>query len=100
MTNSDLGFISELERIIHGRLQNPTEQSYTAKLAAAGTQRIAQKVGEEGVELALAAVSGDRDEIIDEAADLVYHLLVLLAERSLSLDEVAARLHSRHAKAE
>lgn len=100
MTNSDLGFISELERIIHGRLQNSTEQSYTAELAAAGTQRIAQKVGEEGVELALAAVSGDRDEIIDEAADLVYHLLVLLAERKLSLNEVAVRLRSRHSKAD
>ena len=99
MTNRDLGFISELERIIQERLQNPSGDSYTAKLAADGTQRIAQKVGEEGVELALAAVTGDRTEIVDEAADLVYHLLVLLADRDMSLSDVAERLRSRHAAA-
>jgi len=92
----DLRFIGELETIVQARLKNPTEKSYTAKLAAAGTKRIAQKVGEEGVELALAAVSGDRAEIIDEAADLVYHLIVLLADRDIGLKDVAERLASRH----
>ena len=71
MSAEDLRFIGELETIVQARLKNPTEKSYTAKLAAAGIKRIAQKVGEEGVELALAAVSGDRGEIIDEAADCV-----------------------------
>ncbi len=96
MSTADISFIGELETIVLARLNNPTENSYTAKLAAAGIKRIAQKVGEEGVELALAAVSGNREEIIDEAADLVYHLTVLLAERNLSLADVAARLKTRH----
>lgn len=96
MSNADLGFFGELETIIQARLATPTKESYTAKLAAAGVKRIAQKVGEEGVELALAAVSGDSEEIIDEAADLLYHLTVLLAERDLRLADVAARLQQRH----
>jgi phosphoribosyl-ATP pyrophosphohydrolase/phosphoribosyl-AMP cyclohydrolase len=96
VSTADISFIGELETIVLARLNNPTENSYTAKLAAAGTKRIAQKVGEEGVELALAAISGNREEIIDEAADLVYHLTVLLAERNLSLADVAARLKARH----
>ena len=67
-----------------------------ARLAAAGTKRIAQKVGEEGVELALAAAAGTQQETIDEAADLVYHLIVLLASRGLSLEDIATRLSARH----
>ena len=96
MRSTDIAFISELEAILRDRLQDPQENSYTATLAAAGVQRIAQKVGEEGVELALAAVSGDREQVIDEAADVVYHLLLLLAKRDLSLSDVATRLQSRH----
>lgn len=98
MTESNLNFISELESIIQSRLDRPVGESYTAKLASAGTKRIAQKVGEEGLELAIAAVSGSRNEIIDEAADLVYHVLVLLRSQRLSLAEVAARLESRHSE--
>jgi phosphoribosyl-ATP pyrophosphohydrolase/phosphoribosyl-AMP cyclohydrolase len=94
--NSDIAFISKLEDIVQERLNNRNDESYTARLAAAGTKRIAQKVGEEGVELALAASSGDREETIDEAADLVYHLIVLLADQGLSLADVAKRLESRH----
>ncbi len=97
MNESDIAFIAELETIVRERLQAPHKDSYTARLAAAGTRRIAQKVGEEAVEVALAAAAGDRREIIDEAADLVYHLLVLLNERGLSLADVAAQLESRHA---
>lgn len=96
MNNSDIDFIGQLEAIVLDRLENPSDDSYTAKLAAAGTKRIAQKVGEEGVELALAAISGDREEITDEAADLIYHLIVLLADQGLSLNDVGRRLQFRH----
>ena len=96
MTISDIAFLSDLEEIINDRIKNPNTESYTAQLFHAGTKRIAQKVGEEGVELALAAVAGDTDEVIDEAADLVYHLIVLLADQKLDLGAVANRLQTRH----
>ncbi|MBT8091821.1 MAG: phosphoribosyl-ATP diphosphatase [Gammaproteobacteria bacterium] len=96
MGTSDLQFLSELEGVVRDRLANPDGNSYTASLAAAGTKRIAQKIGEEGVEVALAAISDDRDELLDEAADLVYHLIVLLQHVDLGLSDVAARLESRH----
>jgi phosphoribosyl-ATP pyrophosphohydrolase/phosphoribosyl-AMP cyclohydrolase len=92
----DIAFIAELETIVMQRLAAGGEASYTARLAAAGTKRIAQKVGEEGVELALAAAAGSQQETIDEAADLVYHLIVLLADRGLSLEDIATRLKARH----
>ncbi|MDH3619781.1 MAG: phosphoribosyl-ATP diphosphatase [Gammaproteobacteria bacterium] len=97
MTKPDIDFIAELETIVSARLASGGDESYTARLAAAGTKRIAQKVGEEGVELALAAAAGSQQETIDEAADLIYHLVVLLADRGLSLEDVATRLQSRHA---
>jgi phosphoribosyl-ATP pyrophosphohydrolase/phosphoribosyl-AMP cyclohydrolase len=93
----DIAFIAELETIVTQRLAAGGEESYTARLAAAGTRRIAQKLGEEGVELALAAAAGSQQETIDEAADLVYHLIVLLADRGLSLEDIATRLKARHA---
>ena len=96
MSKPDIAFIAELEAIVTERLAAGGEQSYTARLAAAGTKRIAQKVGEEGVELALAAAAGTQQETIDEAADLVYHLIVLLASKGLSLEDVATRLSARH----
>lgn len=96
MSKPDIEFIAELECIVRDRLQQGSDESYTARLAASGTRRIAQKVGEEGVELALAATSGNQQETIDEAADLVYHLIVLLNERGLSLEDVSRRLASRH----
>lgn len=97
MTGSDIDFIAELETIVRARLEQGGDESYTARLAASGIRRIAQKVGEEGVELALAATSGSQQETIDEAADLVYHLIVLLNARGLSLEEVSRRLQGRHA---
>ena len=97
MNKPDIAFIAELEVIVAQRLAAGGEESYTARLAAAGTKRIAQKVGEEGVELALAAAAGSQQETIDEAADLVYHLIVLLADRGLSLEDIATRLKARHA---
>ena len=98
MTTSNLEFLAALESVIRDRLANPDSSSYTAALAASGTKRVAQKVGEEGVELALASVGGNRDEVIDEAADLIYHLLVLLQMQGVELGEVVARLQERHAK--
>lgn len=96
MTYSDIAFLSDLEAIIHDRLSNPSNESYTARLAQSGTKRIAQKLGEEGIELALAAALGDKDEVIDEAADLIYHLIVLLADQDLGLAAVCNRLKTRH----
>ena len=97
MSNNDLGFLATLEAVIRDRHDNPQDTSYTASLAASGRQRIAQKVGEEGVELALASVAGNREEILNEAADLLYHLMVLLQTRDLDLGQVVARLEERHA---
>ena len=96
MSKPDIDFIAELEGIIKGRLAQGGDESYTVRLAAAGTKRIAQKVGEEGVELALAAVAGSQQEILDEAADLIYHLIVLLANKGLSFEDIAERLKARH----
>ena len=97
MSNKDLAFLATLEAVIADRIANPDGKSYTASLAASGRQRIAQKVGEEAVELALASVAGNREEVMDEAADLVYHLLVLLRMQDLDLGRVVARLEERHA---
>ena len=89
-------FLQTLERIIASRRDADPKDSYTARLFESGVRRIAQKVGEEGVELALAATDGDRDEIVNEAADLVYHLLVLLNARDVRFADVVAALESRH----
>ncbi len=72
------------------------KDSYTTRLFEAGVKRIAQKVGEEGLETALAAVAGDREELTNEAADLLYHLLVLLRASGLNLEDVVKILESRH----
>jgi phosphoribosyl-ATP pyrophosphohydrolase/phosphoribosyl-AMP cyclohydrolase len=96
LSKPDIHFIAELEDIVRKRLREGSDESYTARLVASGTKRIAQKVGEEGVELALAATAGSQQETIDEAADLIYHMIVLLNERGLSLEDVAHRLRSRH----
>lgn len=97
MNKPDIRFIAELESIVRSRLDDNNEDSYTARLAASGQRRIAQKVGEEGVELALAATSGTQQETIDEAADLIYHVIVLLNAGGLSLEDVSRRLETRHA---
>jgi len=92
----DIEFLLTLETVIASRRGARVENSYTAKLLAAGTARIAQKVGEEGVELALASVQGKKDEILLEASDLVYHLLVMLHNHELSLADVVRELKARH----
>ncbi len=97
MSSEDLDFLRTLESTIASRLANPSKNSYTSGLVAQGPKRVAQKVGEEGVELALAAVAGNRDEVINEAADLLYHTLVLLRSHGIELSKVVARLEARHA---
>ncbi|MFT5102296.1 MAG: phosphoribosyl-ATP pyrophosphohydrolase/phosphoribosyl-AMP cyclohydrolase [Planctomycetaceae bacterium] len=91
-----LQFISELEAVIKQRDEERPPGSYTTELLDAGVKRIAQKVGEEGVEVALAAAAGDDEEVLNESADLIYHLLVLLRSRGLSLNQLMATLSSRH----
>jgi len=90
------GFVGQLESIIENRMENPKSGSYTAQLMNAGIHRIAQKIGEEGVEVALAAAKGDHKEITSEAADLIYHVLVLLKHQGLNFADVAQQLQIRH----
>ncbi|PRH81427.1 bifunctional phosphoribosyl-AMP cyclohydrolase/phosphoribosyl-ATP diphosphatase HisIE [Arenimonas caeni] len=92
-------FLSELDALVARRERERPEGSYSTKLFEAGTRRIAQKVGEEGVETALAAVAQDDVALLDEAADLVFHLTVLLRARGLGLADVEAVLRDRHAAA-
>ncbi|WP_164996154.1 bifunctional phosphoribosyl-AMP cyclohydrolase/phosphoribosyl-ATP diphosphatase HisIE [Proteus alimentorum] len=97
---SQWGFLYELENLLRERKNASPDSSYTARLYASGTKRIAQKVGEEGVETALAATVNDREELKNEASDLLYHLMVLLQDQSLSLSDVIGCLQARHKKAE
>jgi phosphoribosyl-ATP pyrophosphohydrolase/phosphoribosyl-AMP cyclohydrolase len=91
-----LAFLATLEGVIKERIAARPEGSYTARLLAEGPRRIAQKVGEEGLELALAAVAQSDPEVIGEAADLLYHTLLLLQVKNLTLAQVVAELASRH----
>jgi len=91
-----LDFLSTLETIIADRISAPAALSYTARLYAEGPLRIAQKVGEEGLEVALAAVAQGEPALVGEAADLVFHLLVLLKSRGRSLGDVVEELQTRH----
>jgi phosphoribosyl-ATP pyrophosphohydrolase/phosphoribosyl-AMP cyclohydrolase len=94
---SQLAFLASLEATIARRIAESPEGSYTSRLYSSGLGRIAQKVGEEGVETALAAVTREDGELLGECADLLYHLLVLLKARNLSLEQVVQELASRHA---
>jgi phosphoribosyl-ATP pyrophosphohydrolase/phosphoribosyl-AMP cyclohydrolase len=93
---STTAFLQELEGVIRQRLSDAPAGSYTVRLASQGVLKVAQKVGEEGVELALAAAAQDAARVTSEAADLVYHLLLLLAMRELTLADVVAELEQRH----
>jgi len=90
-----LGRIGRLERTIHVRAQADPNNSWTARLIAQGPKRAAQKVGEEGVETALAGAAGDEAELANEAADLIYHLLVLLHARNMVFQDVLVVLAKR-----
>lgn len=89
-------WLAELSAIVSERAASGDQNSYTRQLLAEGIPRIAQKMGEEGVELALAAVSRDREGCVEEAADLLYHLTVLMEARGFGWDEVVAVLRQRH----
>jgi phosphoribosyl-AMP cyclohydrolase / phosphoribosyl-ATP pyrophosphohydrolase len=91
-----VAFLAKLEKVIEQRITERPEDSYTAKLFARGVKRMAQKVGEEGVEVALAATAGDDRELVSESADLLFHLTLLLKARGLSLSDVAGELAARH----
>ena len=91
-----LAFLARLEGIIAARIAERPEGSYTAKLFGQGLRRMAQKVGEEGLEVALAAIAEGDAALLGECADLLYHLALLLAGRDLSLDAVVSELERRH----
>jgi phosphoribosyl-ATP pyrophosphohydrolase/phosphoribosyl-AMP cyclohydrolase len=91
-------WLAELSRIVAARAASGGEGSYTARLLAQGPAKIAQKVGEEGVEVALAAVTRDSEGCAEETADLLYHLAVLMEARGFSWDDVVAVLRLRHAR--
>lgn len=93
---SQMVWLSQLEKLLGERKDADPDSSYTASLYARGTKRISQKVGEEGVEVALAATSGDKAELVCESADLIYHLLVLLQDQGLSMNDVVNKLKERH----
>ena len=93
---SDLEFLNYLTNLIESRKESNQDESYTSKLFAAGSKRIAKKVGEEAVEVALEAENGELDRLIDESADLIYHLMVLLSSRDINLYNVVNRLKERH----
>jgi phosphoribosyl-ATP pyrophosphohydrolase len=92
----NIDFLTELENVIRSRRTASGDESYTKTLFNRGTPFIAQKVGEEAVELAIAAVQGDKGRTISEAADLMYHIIVLLEDNDLSLKDLAAELAARH----
>ncbi|HEX8418289.1 MAG TPA: phosphoribosyl-ATP diphosphatase [Methylobacterium sp.] len=87
--------LNDLEALVAARAEAPADQSYTAKLLSGGPARPAKKLGEEAVEAAIAAVLGDRTGLVSEAADVLYHLIVLLKAGGVGLDEVMAELERR-----
>jgi phosphoribosyl-ATP pyrophosphohydrolase len=90
--------LADLETRIAERAKASPDESWTAKLIAAGPERCAKKLGEEAVEAVIAAVRGDRAELIAESADLIYHLLVVLKSRDVALQDVLSQLEARTAK--
>ncbi len=95
-TEYNQNFIFKLAEIIEDRYNNPVEGSYVNRLRSKGLNKIAQKVGEEGVETVIAALNETETDLINEASDLVFHLLVLLKEKNISLETIAQNLESRH----
>ena len=95
---SAISFLARLERVVEQRATEKPEASYTARLLEKGISRVAQKVGEEGVELALAGVNESEQKVVEESADLLFHLLVLLRARGVPLSRVVRELETRHRK--
>ena len=90
-----MSFLDDLEKLIAQRQEDMPEGSYTSSLFNSGVKRIAQKVAEEGVEVSLASVAGDEKELTNECADLLYHLIVLLKAKHMTLQQVVDELESR-----
>ncbi len=95
-TNFNQNFIFELEKIIGDRYDHPTEDSYVNKLRKKGLNKIAQKVGEEGVETVIAALNETDVDFVNESSDLIFHLLVLLREKGKTLADIGVNLENRH----
>lgn len=95
-TNEGIGFLKQLEDVVDNRLECDPEESYTARLAAKGIHKVAQKVGEEGVEVVIEALRDDKERLCEESADLIFHLIVTLRMKGLSLKDVSAVLEKRH----
>ena len=95
-TEYNQNFIFQLENIIADRYSNPVDGSYINKLHSKGLNKIAQKVGEEGVETVIAALNETENDFVNEASDLVFHLLVLMKEKNVSLETIAKNLEARH----
>lgn len=93
----EISFLNKLEAVIAQRISDTPEGSYTARIWSQGKTRMAQKVGEEGVEVALASVTQSDDRVVSESADLLFHLILLLKSRDLSLSAVIRELEQRHA---
>jgi phosphoribosyl-ATP pyrophosphohydrolase/phosphoribosyl-AMP cyclohydrolase len=96
INRTDYSFIHALESIIRDRKNNPIATSYTNKLLTAGIKKITQKVGEESTEAIIEALTGDRERLKEETADLVYHLLVMLCSCDIPFSEVEKVLEERH----
>ncbi len=95
-TEYNQNFVFELEQVIASRYENPTADSYVARLHKKGINKIAQKVGEEAVETVIAALKESEKDFINESSDLLFHLLVLLREKKVSLKKIAKNLEGRH----
>ena len=92
----DLAFLSYLQNFIEKRLHEMPKGSYTTKLFQEGINKIAQKVGEEAVETIIEATNGTKDQLIYEASDLIYHLIVLLTYKGVRIEDLARELKTRH----
>lgn len=93
-----VNFLIKLEKFLINQKNKNPKNSYTAALHNSGTKRIAQKVAEEGIEVSLSAVVKNKEELINESSDLIYHLLVLLNKQNISITNIVDNLHSRHLK--
>jgi len=97
MNNEEsIAFLQKLEEVIQDRLANPKEGSYTSKIAQKGVNKVAQKVGEEAVETVIEATNGTDELLKEESADLIYHLLLLLNYKGITLSDVVKVLEERH----
>lgn len=96
--NQSIHFLNHLQGVIRGRKDNPSEESYTSRLFQKGINKVAQKVGEEAVELVIEAKDDNEELFLNEAADLMYHYLVLLTAKGHELDDVVRVLRDRHQK--